>query len=511
MQILLIMLIVIFLAFSVLLLALAKQSPREKQTEDKEQEEYIRDYAETVRQTGGSMKKLEHWKVIAIYLIIYEVLFVMPHGDETYMSHTAVPVGHYVPLDCDEDVYKQTEIAVKSAIKALGLNNCAVNVDLILRDNKVYVIELTGRVGANCLPELVEINFGISSTQTAIFRRNFEFRKLFIARISVAIAPLVITVPLAIILRTYWALVIGNLCGALVNSIVLSVFSNWKPSVYYSFKLLKKMFSYSFWSLCEALANWTIFWVDTFIVGNYFSEYQLGLYKNSTNMVQSIMGMISASMSPVLLSTLSRLKNNPEKYKKAFLNIHSLIIYLVAPMGIGLFLYRKMATLLLFGSKWGEASNIVGAWGLMMMCSVIFYSFPAELYKSKGIPQMLFLSQCIYLLFMIPICVVTAKFGFWIMVYSRCGAIIIQMIIGIVFMKKFFEIDLQDYFKSFLYPLIATIAMILISEVTKWYLKGIIGDFIGILVCVLVYLAVVYVVARKQLLNIIQTIKKEKV
>lgn len=117
----------------------------------------------------------------------------------------------------------------------------------------------------------------------------------------------------------------------------------------------------------------------------------------------------------------------------------------------------------------------------------------------------------IYLLFMIPICVVTAKFGFWIMVYSRCGAIIIQMIIGIVFMKKFFEIDLQDYFKSFLYPLIATIAMILISEVTKWYLKGIIGDFIGILVCVLVYLAVVYVVARKQLLNIIQTIKKEKV
>ena len=180
-------------------------------------------------------------------------------------------------------------------------------------------------------------------------------------------------------------------------------------------------------------------------------------------------------------------------------------------MGIGLFLYRKMATLLLFGSKWGEASNIVCAWGLMMMCSVIFYSFPAELYKSKGIPQMLFLSQCIYLLFMIPICVVTAKFGFWIMAYSRCGAIIIMMIIGIVFMKKFFEIDLQDYFKSFLYPLIATIAMILISEVTKWYLKGIIGDFIGILVCVLVYLAVVYVVARKQLLNIIQTIKKEKV
>ena len=44
---------------------------------------------------------------------------------------------------------------------ALGLNNCAVNVDLILKENVVYVIELTGRVGANCLPELTQVYFGI--------------------------------------------------------------------------------------------------------------------------------------------------------------------------------------------------------------------------------------------------------------------------------------------------------------------------------------------------------------
>lgn len=89
------------------------------------------------------------------------VLFVMPHGDNTFMSHTAVPVGHYVPLDESDDVIKQIEEVVKKAIHALGLNNCAVNVDLIMRGGVVYVIELTGRVGANCLPELVQINFGI--------------------------------------------------------------------------------------------------------------------------------------------------------------------------------------------------------------------------------------------------------------------------------------------------------------------------------------------------------------
>lgn len=90
-----------------------------------------------------------------------EVLFVMPHGDETYMSHTAVPIGHYVPLDVKDDIIEKTKIEVKKAIKALRLNNCAVNVDMILKNDEVYIIELTGRVGANCLPELVEINYDI--------------------------------------------------------------------------------------------------------------------------------------------------------------------------------------------------------------------------------------------------------------------------------------------------------------------------------------------------------------
>ncbi|SQC98627.1 argininosuccinate lyase [Fusobacterium necrophorum subsp. necrophorum] len=77
------------------------------------------------------------------------------------MSHTAVPVGHYVPLEYDDSIVRKIEIEVKKAIKAIGLNNCAVNVDMILKGEKIYIIEITGRVGANCLPELVEINFGI--------------------------------------------------------------------------------------------------------------------------------------------------------------------------------------------------------------------------------------------------------------------------------------------------------------------------------------------------------------
>lgn len=91
-----------------------------------------------------------------------DVLFVLPHGDETMMCKTAVPVGHYMPYEMSDALYEDTCLQVKNAIKALGFNNCPVNVDLIERDGKSYIIELTGRVGANCLPELTGNYFGIN-------------------------------------------------------------------------------------------------------------------------------------------------------------------------------------------------------------------------------------------------------------------------------------------------------------------------------------------------------------
>ena len=90
-----------------------------------------------------------------------DVLFVLPHGDNTYLSGTNVPIGHYVPIDASDAVIAAAEQEVKKAIHAIGLDNCAVNLDLIERDGKIYVIELTGRAGATCLPELVSIWYGL--------------------------------------------------------------------------------------------------------------------------------------------------------------------------------------------------------------------------------------------------------------------------------------------------------------------------------------------------------------
>ena len=90
-----------------------------------------------------------------------KILFVLPHGDNTYLSHTNVPIGHFVPLNISPELYQASIDETVKAIRAVGLDNCAVNIDLIEKDGKIYVIELTGRAGATCLPELVSIYYNI--------------------------------------------------------------------------------------------------------------------------------------------------------------------------------------------------------------------------------------------------------------------------------------------------------------------------------------------------------------
>ncbi len=89
-----------------------------------------------------------------------QVSFILPHGDYVFHGDTGVPIGHFAPYNLSEEVIKDAEVQLRGAVKAMGLDNCAINADFILKDNKTYVLELGGRCGATCLAELVSIYYG---------------------------------------------------------------------------------------------------------------------------------------------------------------------------------------------------------------------------------------------------------------------------------------------------------------------------------------------------------------
>lgn len=88
-----------------------------------------------------------------------DILFLFPMGDVRYGKDGEVPIGHYIPFE-EERIAEDFMIQMTRGAHALNLDNCAINADLMIVDGQIYILEMTGRLGANCIPELTSIYMG---------------------------------------------------------------------------------------------------------------------------------------------------------------------------------------------------------------------------------------------------------------------------------------------------------------------------------------------------------------
>ena len=276
-----------------------------------------------------------------------------------------------------------------------------------------------------------------SSIQSALFRRDLDFRTLFKVRIVSTIIPLLITVPLAFYIRNYWALVIGTLTVNTVNAILLTIYSKWKPRFFYSLTKFKEMFSFTFWSVLEAISIWLTRYVDVFIVGTMLSQYYLGLYKTSSALVGQIMGIVTAITTPILFSALSRLQNDEDGFKRLFFRFQKIVGLLVIPLGFGIFLFKDFVTTIILGDQWTQCSGFVGLWALTSSVVIVLSHYSSEIYRSKGKPKLSVLSQFIHICFLWPTVLISVNYGFESLYISRSvvrltGIVINLCIMGVV-------------------------------------------------------------------------------
>jgi len=90
-----------------------------------------------------------------------EIKLIAPHQKYTYKYNGAtIPAGHSYPYHCSDEVRAEIEKQVTLAVRALGLDNCAFNSDVFVDGDRVYIIEMGGRAGATCIPELTSIHYG---------------------------------------------------------------------------------------------------------------------------------------------------------------------------------------------------------------------------------------------------------------------------------------------------------------------------------------------------------------
>ena len=308
---------------------------------------------------------------------------------------------------------------------------------------------------------------GFSSIQTAIFKRNLNFKALFRVGVISSIVPLLVTIPLAVILRNYWALVIGTLAKNIINVIVLIYISDWKPSFFYSFRLLKEMLSFSMWSMIETFSIWLNQYVDVFFVGTLLTQYYLGLYKTSITIIGQVLGIVTAIVTPVIFSSLSRLQNDDASFKHLFYRFQNIVAIIVLPLGAIIYSYSDVITFLVLGEQWLEASFFIGIWAASSSFSIATTRYCSEIYRAKGRPKLCFLSQILHLVVLAPGVYYSIQWGFVSLCYFRAFVVLELVFVNFVISSYCFKITAVEILKNITEPLLYSLLLVAISFVLK--------------------------------------------
>lgn len=301
-----------------------------------------------------------------------------------------------------------------------------------------------------------------SSIQMALFRRDLDFKTLARVRIISALIPLFVTVPLAFWMHSYWALVIGIIVVNLVNAVLLTLYSKWKPRWFYSFAKLKEMFSFTVWSMFEAVSIWLTSYVDVFIVGTMLSQYYLGLYKTSSTLVGQIMGLVTAITTPILFSALSRLQNDEKEFQILFFRFQKLVGLLLMPLGMIIFLFSDFVTDLILGSQWEEASGFVGLWGLTNALTIVLSHYSSEVYRAKGKPKLSVLAQVLHIVVLWPTVLIAVRYGFETLYISRSLVRFEMIAVNVCIMGWIINMPVEKMITNIIPSCIAAISMAIV-------------------------------------------------
>lgn len=390
-----------------------------------------------------------------------------------------------------EDHYKKT-LSV-SFWTNLFISFILLAIVIIFKDFISNIVGCSGYENVLLISSIQIPLYAVSSIQTAILRRNFEFKKLFIVRIVTSLIPLVVTLPLAFFGFSVWSLVIGSICTSATTVLLLLFVSSWKPTFFYSFKIFKEMFSYSSLVLIESIIIWFCTWADIIIISQFFTPTEVGIYKTSLTMITSLYAIITASVIPVLYSGLSRYKNDDAKFKDLFCKMQKIMAIVIFPAGVGIFIYRSFATDIMFGSGWELAESAIGILGIGMIFTTCFSYLVSEVFRAKGKPQISVAFQLLMFVLATSISVSLSFIGYEYFIYGVLVTKILYCLISLAFLKIFFGFNIIKIIKNLFPIIICTIIMGCFGFVFFFFNSSLLGTMVGIINCITIYFGVFYV------------------
>jgi O-antigen/teichoic acid export membrane protein len=199
---------------------------------------------------------------------------------------------------------------------------------------------------------------GFENVGVVAFRKEMAFDKEFLFLVAKRLATTVlVTIPLAFALRSYWALLAGTLAGTCIAVALSYALHPYRPRP--SLAALGELMAFSKWLFVTSLVEFLHSRVADLIVGRWAGTAALGSFAIAREVARVPTRELAAPVHRAVFPAYVKLAEDRALLRRQYLKVTSFLLLLIVPAGIGLSLLAEPVILILLGSKWRDAVPLV--------------------------------------------------------------------------------------------------------------------------------------------------------
>lgn len=223
---------------------------------------------------------------------------------------------------------------------------------------------------------LVPLLAGLANPGAAEFQRNLDFAKVFQLLIVPRLAQIALTIGLAFLLRSHWALIVGVLGGRVLQTLFTYIFHPYRPRA--SLAMWRDLLAISFWTWAFNVAVALRDRTEIFVIGWLLGPRAVGVYTVSVEIAAlpttELANPISQAAMPGFAAT-AREATEPGTVAESFLRVYALALLVSVPCAFGISLLAGPVVALALGQRWLDAAPLITILGagyvtvpLMLIC-----------------------------------------------------------------------------------------------------------------------------------------------
>jgi lipopolysaccharide exporter len=203
---------------------------------------------------------------------------------------------------------------------------------------------------------------GFQNIGVVNFRRELNFRREFLFNVYKRLATFVITVTAALLMRSYWAMVLGYVVGRAIEVTLSYVMSSYRPRL--SLSRAGEIWGFSKWLVLTRFSMVINRQFDRWVVGSMGGAASMGNYFIAQDFASSPSDEVIAPMSRAAFPVYSRMRERPAELANAFHRMLSSVVAIAFATGLGMAAVAEDFVHVVLGSKWLGAIPLMPWLGL---------------------------------------------------------------------------------------------------------------------------------------------------